>query len=326
MTSDSANSGPHQDRPAESPWSDLERPPLREIPLARALIRPGGLWRELRIAAETGSTNADAAAEARAGAAEGLVVVAESQSAGRGRLGRAWTAPPRSGLFLSVLLRPSDVPASRWGWLPLLAGTAVRTAVEAVSGVPVRLKWPNDLVLPETPADAAGAGAGSGSGESGMRDSAYGASRKLGGILVERVEPAEPEDSRRPGTAGPSAVIGVGLNVSLHRDELPAPHATSLLLEGARAVDRDPLLRMVLREIERWYLDWTAVGGDPMASGLASAYAASCDTFGRDVRVELPGGRAETGRAVGLDADGRLVVRTGDGDRVFGAGDVVHLR
>jgi BirA family biotin operon repressor/biotin-[acetyl-CoA-carboxylase] ligase len=162
-----------------------------------------------------------------------------------------------------------------------------------------------------------------------MGDTAYGASRKLGGILVERVEPAEPSESgpaRRPGPAGPAAVVGLGLNVSLHRDELPAPHATSLLLEDARATDRDPLLRMVLRELERWYLDWTAVGGDPMASGLASAYAASCDTFGREVRVELPGGRAETGRAVGLDGDGRLVVRTGDGDRVFGAGDVVHLR
>jgi BirA family biotin operon repressor/biotin-[acetyl-CoA-carboxylase] ligase len=323
VTSDSANSGPHPDPSADSPWSDLERPPLRELSLARALVRPGGLWRELRIVAETGSTNADAAADARSGAAEGLVVVAESQSAGRGRLGRAWTAPPRSGLFLSVLLRPSDVPASRWGWLPLLAGTAVRTAVEAVSGVPVRLKWPNDLVLPAAAPEAGTAG---GSGESGMGDSSYGASRKLGGILVERVEPAEPEGARRPGAPGPAAVVGLGLNVSLHRDELPAPHATSLLLEGARASDRDPLLRMVLREVERWYLDWTAVGGDPMASGLASAYAASCDTFGRQVRVELPGGRSETGTAVGLDGDGRLVVRTGDGDRAFGAGDVVHLR
>jgi BirA family biotin operon repressor/biotin-[acetyl-CoA-carboxylase] ligase len=163
-----------------------------------------------------------------------------------------------------------------------------------------------------------------------MGDTPYGASRKLGGILVERVEPLEPGTPAGPAgrvaAATPAAVVGVGLNVSLHRDELPAPHASSLLLEGARVTDRDPLLRMVLREIERWYLDWTAVGGDPMASGLASAYAASCDTFGREVRVELPGGRSETGRAVGLDGDGRLVVRTDTGEKVFGAGDVVHLR
>ena len=363
MTSDSANSGPRPDPSADSPWSDLERPPLRELSLTRALVRPGGLWRELRVVAATGSTNADVAERARAGAAEGLAVVAEAQTAGRGRLGRVWAAPPRSGLFLSVLLRPSDVAASRWGWLPLLAGTAVRTAVEAVSGVPVRLKWPNDLVVPiessqpsesassesassesastesesSQPAssesagpDAAAAPQGGGSGESGMGDTAYGASRKLGGILVERVEPLDsggaPHPAGRVVAATPAAVVGVGLNVSLHRDELPAPHASSLLLEGARVVDRDPLLRMVLREIERWYLDWTGVGGDPMASGLASAYAASCDTFGRMVRVELPGGRTETGRAVGLDGDGRLVVRTDAGEQVFGAGDVVHLR
>jgi BirA family biotin operon repressor/biotin-[acetyl-CoA-carboxylase] ligase len=309
---------------SDSPYSDLDRPPLREPAISHAVVRPGGLWREVRVLAETGSTNADVSEAARAGADEGLVEVAEAQTAGRGRLGRTWTAPARSGLFLSVLLRPSDVPAARWGWLPLLAGTAARTAVEAVTGVPVRLKWPNDLIIPGLAHEGADA---EGYGETAAVDaavaavaaadsSAYGAGRKLGGILVERVESPK----------GPAAVVGIGLNVTLSAAELPAPHATSLALEGARVVDRDPLLRMILREIERWYTDWTNVEGDPMASGLASAYAASCATFGRRVRVELPDGRTAEGEAVGLDADGRLVVRTAAGDEVFGAGDVIHLR
>lgn len=303
---------------SDSPYSDLDRPPLREPTLNKAVIRPGGLWRRIEVVRETGSTNADVADAARAGKEEGYVLVAEAQSAGRGRLGRTWTAPPRSGLFLSILLRPADVPPTRWGWLPLLAGAAVRTAVDAVSGVPVRLKWPNDLIVVDDVDTAAAAPAetGSRSGRTSTEDTAYGAARKLGGILVERVETP----------TGPAAVIGLGLNVSLRRDELPAAHATSLVLEDARAADRDTVLRAVLREIERWYTDWSVVGGDPMASGLASAYSASCATLGRRVRVELPGGAPVEGDAVGLDGDGRLIVRDVHGERAFGAGDVVHLR
>ena len=319
---------------SDSAYSDLERPPLRELAVNKAVVRPGGLWRRVDIVRETGSTNADVAEAARAGKDEGYVLVAEAQSAGRGRLGRTWTAPARSGLFLSVLLRPTDVPAARWGWLPLLAGTAARTAVDAVSGVPVKLKWPNDLIVVDDEGSATETGSGNkDAADSGAAadaadpkaavadaataaDTAYGAARKLGGILVERVETP----------AGPAAVVGLGLNVSLRRDELPAAHATSLVLEHAKAADRDTVLRAILRELERWYTDWSVTAGDPMASGLLSAYAASCATFGRRVRVELPGGEPVVGDAVGLDGDGRLLVRTADGERAFGAGDVVHLR
>src|SRR5258708_38427490 len=101
---------------SDSPYTDLDRPPLRELALNKAVVRPGGLWRRIEVVAETPSTNGDVADAARAGEKEGYVRVAEAQSAGRGRLGRTWTAPPRSGLFLSMLLRPSDVPANRWGW------------------------------------------------------------------------------------------------------------------------------------------------------------------------------------------------------------------
>lgn len=143
--------------PEPSPWTDLDRPPLREAGLRRALEGAGGLWREVRVVAETGSSNADLAA--RGAEDEGLVLVAEYQNAGRGRLDRQWTAPPRSGIFVSVLLKPEEVPVARWGWLPLLVGVAAAGAVSRVGGVDVRLKWPNDLLIGD---------------------------RKLAGILAER--------------------------------------------------------------------------------------------------------------------------------------------
>src|SRR4029453_7513914 len=133
---------------APSPYTDLDRPPLGERSLQRALIVPGGFWQRLEIRAETGSTNADVAAAGLAGAAEGLVVVAERQVAGRGRRDRQWVSPPRAGLTLSVLLRPGPAVAPRtWGWLPLLAGLALRDAVRERAGVEAALKWPNDLLI-----------------------------------------------------------------------------------------------------------------------------------------------------------------------------------
>src|SRR5262249_31924491 len=112
---------------ASSPYTDLDRPPLHEAALRRALVVPGGLWTELRVVTEAGSPNADLAARARDGAPEGLVLVAERQPAGRGRLGREWRSPARAGIAVSVLLRPGAadeprpaVPPARLGWLPLL--------------------------------------------------------------------------------------------------------------------------------------------------------------------------------------------------------------
>ena len=132
---------------SSSPWSDLDRPPLRGAALERAVLRPDGLWTSLRVVEETGSTNSDLVAEAARGAAAGAVLVAEEQTAGRGRLERRWSAPARSGIFLSMLLRPDGVPKQRWGWLPLLVGVSAASALSQVSGVEVRLKWPNDLLV-----------------------------------------------------------------------------------------------------------------------------------------------------------------------------------
>ncbi|MFJ9962357.1 biotin--[acetyl-CoA-carboxylase] ligase [Streptomyces avermitilis] len=271
-------------------WSDLDRPPLNAVSLRRALVREGSLWSSLDVVPVTGSTNTDLAARA-ATLDEGAVLVAEEQTAGRGRLDRQWTAPARSGLFFSVLLKPSEVPVHRWGWIPLLTGVAVATGLSRAAGADTALKWPNDLLV-----------------------TVGGQERKAGGILAER-------------TGEDGVVVGVGINVTLHEDELPVPAAGSLALAGAVSTDRDPLLRAVLRSLERWYGTWREAGGDPAVSGLQEAYAAGCATLGRTVRAELPGGRSLTGEAVAVDGDGRLVLATAEGvQQPVGAGDIVHLR
>ncbi|MEZ7007877.1 biotin--[acetyl-CoA-carboxylase] ligase [Streptomyces sp. AD55] len=284
---------PHDDsEPSHSRWSDLDRPPLNATALRRALVREGGLWRHVDVVQSTGSTNTDLAARAARGEAEeGSVLIAEEQTAARGRLDRRWSAPPRSGLFFSVVLRPAEVPVARWGWLPLLTGVAVATGLSRAAGVDTALKWPNDLLV-----------------------TVGGEERKAGGILAERA-----------GDDG--VVVGVGVNVSLRASELPVPGAGSLRLAGAGGTDRDPLLRAVLRSLEDWYVRWRSAGGDPAAGGLQETYAAGCATLGRTVRAELPGDRSLVGEAVAVDGDGRLVLATEQGvQEPVGAGDIVHLR
>jgi BirA family biotin operon repressor/biotin-[acetyl-CoA-carboxylase] ligase len=127
-----------------SRWSDLDRPALDGPALEAALTRDSTLWRSLAVVPEIGSTNAALVAAAEE-SPEGTVLVAEHQVAGRGRLDRVWTSPPRAGITVSFLLRP-DVPAARRGWLPLLTGVALAEAVGEVTGVRASLKWPNDLL------------------------------------------------------------------------------------------------------------------------------------------------------------------------------------
>ena len=124
-------------------YGDLSRPPLRARALQRAL-QPDG-WR-VEVVPTAASTNALVAERAQAGEPGGLVVVAESQTAGRGRLDRTWTSPPRAGLTMSALVRP-DLPAGSWPWLPLLAGLAVATAVRQQAELDAVLKWPNDVLV-----------------------------------------------------------------------------------------------------------------------------------------------------------------------------------
>ena len=259
--------------PAPRPPLDLDR-----------LVTPAG-WR-VEVVESAPSTNAAVAERARAGEEPGLVLVTEHQTAGRGRLDRAWETPARSSLTFSVLLRP-DVPAASWPWLPLLTGYAVQAAL--ADRLPdIALKWPNDVLV----------------------DAAEGVGRKVCGILVERVEAPD----------GPVAVVGIGINVDQTLDELPVALATSVSLETGEPVERTGLLGQVLGSFHglQGLLD--------DVESLRRAYADVCVTLGRTVDVHLPGGDVRRGEALDIDATGALVVGTDDGTFTVAAGDVVHVR
>jgi BirA family biotin operon repressor/biotin-[acetyl-CoA-carboxylase] ligase len=276
------------------PTSQPSRPAL-ELSELVLLLGPGSRW-DLHVLDESPSTNVVAADYARAGRPEGFTVLADHQTAGRGRLDRSWVTPPRAALTFSVLLAPTEVPLSRWSWLPLLAGVAVAEAVRRTTGLAAVLKWPNDVLVADSGAGQERAG-------------------KVAGILVEQVV--------RPD--GPAAVVGIGINASSRAHELPVDSATSLELAGAETVDRGRLLAAVLAELEEQYDAWRGAEGDAEA-GLRDAYEELCDTLGRQVRVSLPSGEPVHGEAVGVDRDGRLQVRVPGGTRTLAAGDVLHVR
>ncbi len=263
---DASTSAPTPASAAGTPTPD--RPPLDVEELRRALLAGGGLWTAVEVSSTTASTNADVVAAVAQGAPEGLVVTTEHQTAGRGRLDRRWEAPPRSGLVVSVLLRPDAVALPQWTWLPLLAGIAVDLTARDC-GVASGLKWPNDVLVD---------------------------GRKLCGILVERAE----------GPAGAAAVLGIGLNLTLTQEELPVPTATSFALAGAATTDRGVVLQILLGHLERLYRRWVAGAGDPTL--LRADYLERCVTLGSTVQVDLPDGSVLRGRADDVDPLGRLVV------------------
>jgi BirA family biotin operon repressor/biotin-[acetyl-CoA-carboxylase] ligase len=185
--------------------------------------------------------------------------------------------------------------------------------------VATSLKWPNDILSgPGEPGPGPGE-PGPGPGEPSPGPG------KLVGILAE--------------AAADAIVVGIGVNVSTEASELPergpgALPAASLLTAGAQpgTLDRTPLLLAILDAFERRYLAWREAAGDPEASGVRAEYVRKSGTIGRPVRAELPGGQALSGPAVGVDADGRLLVRSSAGAGTAGsvvpvaAADIVHLR
>ncbi|WP_324650789.1 biotin--[acetyl-CoA-carboxylase] ligase [Georgenia sp. H159] len=231
-------------------------------------------------------------------------VLAEHQTAGRGRAGRGWVTPPGAALTASLLLRP-HVPPERAAWLTLLSGLAVVRAVRALapaSTSAVGLKWPNDVLVPDAGPELAG----------------WGTARKLGGILTELL----------PTTTGrPAAVVGIGLNLSQDHSELPVASATSLALAGLPVPPAEELLVAVGRELGDLVTRWEASGGDPRAAGLLDEVSEVCLSIGRAVRVERPAAAPLLGTAEEIDDGGGLVVRDPGGERhrVL-AGDVLHVR
>ncbi|MEJ7585495.1 MAG: biotin--[acetyl-CoA-carboxylase] ligase [Acidimicrobiales bacterium] len=255
--------------------------------------------------AETGSTNADARALARDGASEGIVLVADHQSAGRGRHDRRWEAPPSASLLLTVLLRP---PAAGVGATTMAVAVAAAEATESVAAVSPRLKWPNDLVWP---------------GDGSEPD------RKLGGILAEADWPAAADVAAGWRAPGPSerAVVVVGLGLNVNWPDPPggelADTAVAVNHLAGRDIDREELLIELLGRLDGHYGDLVARRSE---AGVFGSWRSRSATLGRQVRVDL-GVEDIEGTAVDVTSDGHLVVETAPGRRrTLAVGDVVHLR
>lgn len=277
----------------------------------------GTRFADLRSVAETGSTNADVRLLLTAATVDGnldgpdgpttdgayldapVVLLADHQSAGRGRLGRGWEAPPGTSVLMTIGYPLVSVPAERWTLMTMCLSLAVTDTTERMGISSLSIKWPNDLVV-EDPAARNG----------------Y---RKIGGILAETAtSPA----------MGDCLIIGVGLNVNWNTmpEELAATAASlnSLTSPAGTDVDRDDLVTGILTSLDQAWLP--VIEGPPVGLvRLFDAYRDRCSTLNRAVRVELPDGLFR-GTATGVDPDGALVVQGPEGTRRITVGDVVHLR
>ena len=261
--------------------------------------------RELAVLPRTGSTNDVAKDLAARGAPEGTVVVADEQTAGRGRLARRWLAPPRTSLLCSLLFRP-DLPPIQAQRLTMLCSLAAADAIEQVAGLQVHLKWPNDLVVKSQLANRKSAVRNLHSPFSILYSPTW---RKLAGILTETGITGERLDF---------AVVGIGINVNVGPEALPtlAPDATSILAEVGCPVDRVALLVAFLAGVERRYQGLRA-GESPYRE-----WAVRLATLGQPVEVSTPAG-VLAGVAESVDEDGALLLRLPDGGwRRLLAGDV----
>lgn len=274
-------------------------PPLR-LHAIQSSLATESLGRRIELHDQIGSTNREAVSLAQAGVEHGTVVLADSQSEGRGRLSRLWFSPPGVNLYCSIVIRKA-IHADRlseWlSWLPLTAALAVAEAVETVAATSVVVKWPNDLLIAE---------------------------RKVGGILCE---------SGTSTASGPFQVVGIGVNVNGERNDFPQElreTATSIRHETGRLVDRNRLLTQVLHECEACLDEYAHRGSER----LALAYQKRCITIGKTVKVMLADGEEFVGLAKTIDHDGSLTVissstasdRRLSHIRQLRAADIVHLR
>lgn len=246
---------------------------LRDDLLAR-LGPVSVIGRDIRVFQETASTNDVADRLGRDGVAEGVVIFAESQTRGRGRLGRRWISPKGKGLWFSVLLRPA-LPPQQVTRITVMAATAAARAIERLTGLNPEIKWPNDLLL---------------------------GGRKVAGILTEMQ--AELEQVRY-------VVLGIGIDVNFGETDFPLelrPLATSLRLETGEPVERPALAATLLQELDT---DYRRLRQGRFAS-IAAEWADRCGTLGRHIRLQL-GSRILEGRAEALDPSGALIIRTDHG-------------
>lgn len=249
----------------------------------------------LIVLEETTSTNDDLASRvAEQVLPEFTAVVTMTQTAGRGRLGRTWEAPPGTALATSVLLHPRDASIDHdiYGWIPLIGGLAMSRAVSAlVPDREVTLKWPNDVLIE---------------------------GKKVCGLLCELLPDG-------------SVVVGAGVNLTIPDDTLPVPHATSLMLMGVPGSAEelaDLVLANYLRELGALWSALVSAAPDEGLRDIRSAVSAACSTLGKPIRLSLPDGTEDYGTALDLDDTGRLRIRRdADGSvQAVAAGDVTHLR
>lgn len=257
---------------------------------------------------KTGSTNTDLMQATNV--ADGTVLLADEQLSGKGRLGRTWTAPAGSQVIFSVLLLPESL--DHLGTLPLAAGLAVTDSIEGTV-----LKWPNDVHIDGNKLCGILA-------EAGPVGQAFKAAPKTELTKVEvskaevnKAEVNKAEVNKAVGGAAPSArvVVGMGINVTLTREDLPIEKATSLALEG-RDTDRTELAITVLKNLRRRIVQW-----ENQEPQLLRDYRAVCSSLGQEVRLETPSGDV-TGHVDGIGEDGRIMVA----GEYYSAGDVTHLR
>jgi BirA family biotin operon repressor/biotin-[acetyl-CoA-carboxylase] ligase len=240
--------------------------------------------RDIRVFEETNSTNDVAEKLARDGVKEGVVVFAESQTRGRGRLGRKWISPPRKGLWFSVLLRPDLRPQAATQFT-VAAATALFRAIHDQTGLTPEIKWPNDILIK---------------------------GRKVAGVLTELS--AELDLVKH-------LILGIGVDVNLATSEFPAELrklATSLKIESGRHVQRAALAARILNELDR---DYERIHSHRFLE-IADEWQQHCATLGRRVSIQI-GERVLHGHAEALDEDGALLLRTQHGrlERIIG-GDV----
>lgn len=266
----------------------------------RSTLATKSLGQRLYLHHELASTNSEASALAQAGAPHGTVVVAESQSSGRGRQTRSWYSPPGANIYCSVVVRGigQERPLSEWlSWVPLITALAAAEAVQTAASLTLSLKWPNDLLLHE---------------------------RKVGGILCE---------SSHASADDPIVVVGIGLNVNLPQESFPDDlrlTATSLSETLRRPIDRNRLLAQLLFELEQ-ALDELRFRGPQR---LCQAYTSRCHTLGKRVRLLLGDKQELLATAESISADGALQVRPLPASPTWPsptlidirAADVIHLR
>jgi BirA family biotin operon repressor/biotin-[acetyl-CoA-carboxylase] ligase len=255
--------------------NELHRAALREPELQAELLP---YWR-VSVVDVTGSTQIDLAESIHAHTAiDGDVLIANYQSAGKGRLDREFTAPPSSALLFSFYKKVSR-PREEWNFLSLLAALSIRDALQELDKkLDVTVKWPNDILIKE---------------------------KKVAGLLSQ--------------ATADGVIIGIGLNVTMNKDEIPVDSATSLILEDFIELDRNIIIKKILQVFEKKYSIWNLQG----SAQFISEYKMTCSSLHRQIHITLPNRSPIDTVATGVTLLGELILQ--DGTFVNSA-DILHLR